>query len=245
MSLSWAMFIISATLAILGFGAEKFRIKSPKWKYAMLVGALLSAAVGFWANIETEEQIQLAHDQASEAHVQANRAQAEITEIRTPRRMKHETKLMLVAKLKPHAGQKYDIKVFRDRDSLELAQAFQAIFQEAGWLYTNVYPKYATRYAEARGDGLWIVSSRVETTRTSEARMALRRALNEAGLYDDRPAFAPVHCVEIAGPIEEGAKITAIPCSESPVQITGIGATFPDDVIPEDTLVLRIGKERP
>ena len=40
---------------------------------------------------------------------------------------------MLVAKLKPYAGQKYDMKVFRDQDSLELAPAIQAILEEAGW----------------------------------------------------------------------------------------------------------------
>ena len=156
-----------------GFGSQRFRIKSTKWKYTILgLGlAVLSAVLGYWADsIETEEQLQLtAHDQAFEASEQADRAQAQITEIRTPRRMEPETKRMLVARLKPYAGQKYDMQVFRDQDSLELAPVIQAILEEAGWMYTNVYPRHATRYAETRDEGVFIISGKVETKRTSEA----------------------------------------------------------------------------
>ncbi|MCY4560155.1 MAG: hypothetical protein OXF79_28105 [Chloroflexi bacterium] len=80
----------------------------------LLFAAVISGGLSYWASIETEEKLQLAHDQASEANVQADRAQAQITEIRTPRRMEPETKRMLVARLKRYAGQKYDILVFRD-----------------------------------------------------------------------------------------------------------------------------------
>ena len=242
--MSMALFIISVALAILGFGSQRFRIKSTKWKYTILGLALLSAVLGYWASIETEEQLKLAHDQASEASEQADRAQAQITEIRTPRRMEPETKRMLVAKLKPYAGQKYDMKVFRDQDSLELAPAIQAILEEAGWVYTNVYPRHATRYAETRDEGVFIISGKVETRRTSEARMALHGALIEAGLYNDSNALIPVNCVESTGPIQEGTKLTRIPCSESSIQSITIGFTVRDDVIPEDTLVLHVGKER-
>ena len=208
--------------------------------------AITSGVLSYCASIEIEDQLQQTRDQASKASVQANRAQAQITEIRTPRRMEPETKRMLVARLKPYADQKYDMKVFRDQDSLELAQAMQSILEEAGWVYTNVYPKHATRrYAETRDDGVWLISGKVETRRTSEARMALHGALNEAGLYDDSTNLTPKNCVEITGPIKEGTKVTPIPCSESSVQISKIDFTSHDDVIPEDTLVLHIGKKRP
>ena len=200
--------------------------------------------LGYWASIETEEQLQLAHDQAFEASEQADRAQAQITEIRTPRRMEPETKRMLVARLKPYAGQKYDMQVFRDQDSRELAPAIQAILEEAGWVYTNVYPRHATRYAETRDEGVFIISGKVETKRTSEARMALHGALIEAGLYNDSNALIPVNCVESTGPIQVGTKITRIPCSESSIQSMRVKFTVHDDVIPEDTLVLHVGKER-
>ena len=190
------------------------------------------------SNIETEEQ-------ASETIERVDRAEAQITEIRTPRRMEPETKRMLAARLKPYAGQKYDMKVFRDQDSLELAPAIQAILEEAGWVYTNVYPKHATRrYADTRDDGVLIISGKVETRRTSEARIALHGALIEAGLYDDSSAFNPVNCAKSTGPIQEGTKITLIPCSESSIQIIEMDFTVLDDVIPEDTLVLHVGKER-
>ena len=202
----------------------------------LLFAAITSGALSYWASLETEEQLQL-------AHTQVDRAQAQITEIRTPRRMKPETKRMLVAKLKPYAGQKYDMKVFRDQDSLELAPAIQAILEEAGWVYTNVYPRHATRYAETRGEGVFIISGKVETRRTSEARMALHSALIEAGLYNDSSAFIPVNCSESTVP-QVGTKITRIPCSESSVQSITIDFTIHDDVIPEDTLVLHVGKER-
>ena len=240
--MSMALLIISVALAILGCGSQWFRIKLTKWKYTIIglttLGlALLSAVLNYDASIETAEQLQL-------AHTQVDRAQAQITEIRTPRRMEPETKRILVARLKPYAGQKYDMKVFRDQDSLEMATAIQAILEEAGWVYTNVYPRYATVYAETRDDGVWLISGKVETRRTSEARMALHGALNEAGLYDDSTALTPKYCVESAGPIQEGTKFTRIPCSESSIQIIEIDFTVHDDVIPEDTLVLHVGKER-
>ena len=234
--MSMALFIIGVALAILGFGSQRFRIKSTKWKCTILGLALLSAGLSYCASIETEEQLQLAHKQV-------DRTQEQITEIRTPRRMEPETKRMLVARLKPYAGQKYDMQVFRDQDSLELALAIQAILEEAGWVYTNVYPRHATRYAETRNEGVWIISGKVETRRTSEARMALHGVLIEAGLYDDSPALNPVYCAESTGPIQEGTTITPIPCSDSPIQSMEVVFTVHDDVIPEDTLVLHVGKE--
>ena len=235
--MSIVLLIISVALAILGFGSQRFRIKSTKWKYTILGLALFSAVLSFWASNETEKQLQL-------AHTKADQAQEQITEIRTPRRMEPETKRMLIARLKPYAGQKYDMKVFRDQDSLELAPAIQTILEEAGWVYTNVYPRDATRYAETGDEGVFIISGKVETKRTTEARMALHGALIEAGLYNDSNAFIPVNCGESAGPIQVGTKITRIPCSDSPIQITEIVFTVHDYVIPEDTLVLHVGKER-
>ena len=251
--MSMAMLIICLASGASSFISFLFNRRKPtkmgqRITYVLAVTSLFAAitlgALGYWASIETEEQLQLAHDQASEASVQADRAQAQITEIRTPRRMELETKRMLVARLKPYAGQKYDMKVFRDQDSLELAPAIQAILEEAGWVYTNVYPRYATRYAETRDDGVWLVSGKVETRRTSEARMALHGALTEAGLYDDSTVINPVGCAETTGPIQVGTKLTRIPCSESSIQISKIEFIVLDDVIPEDTLVLHVGKER-
>lgn len=183
-------------------------------------------------------------NQAFETSERVDRAEAQITEIRTPRRMEPETKRMFYARLKPYAGQKYDMKVFRDQDSLELATAIQTILEEVGWVYTNVYPKLATRYAETREHGVFTISRKEETIRSSEARIALQGALYDAGLYDDSSVLRPVSCVEIIGPIEVGSKLTRIPCSESSVQSIEIDFTVNDDVIPEDTLVLHVGKER-
>ena len=204
----------------------------------LFFAAITSGWLGYRANIETE-------DQASETIERVDRAEAQITEIRTPRRMEPETKRMLAARLKPYAGQKYDMKVFRDQDSLELATVIQTILEEAGWVYTNVYLKHATRrYADTRDDGVFIISGKVETRRASEARIALHGALIEAGLYDDSSAFNPVSCTKSTGPIQEGTKLTRIPCSESSTQIIKIDFTLHDDVIPEDALVLHVGKER-
>ena len=251
--MSMAMLIFCLFLAGLSFISFLFSRRPPTkmgrriacvFALISFIAAITLGVLGYWASVETEDQIQLAHDQASDASVQAVRAQAQITEIRTPRRMEPETKRMLVARLKSYAGQKYDMQVFRDQDSLELATAIQAILEEAGWVYTNVYPRDATRYAETRDDGVWLISGRVETRRTSEARTALHGALNEAGLYDDSTAFTPVNCAESTGPIQEGTKVTPIPCSESPIKSIKLGFTVHDDVIPEDTLVLHVGKER-
>ena len=159
--------------------------------------------------------------------------------------MEPEAKRMLAARLKPHAGQKYDMKVFRDQDSLELATAIQTILEESGWVYTNVYPKHATRrYAETGDDGVFTISGKVQTRRTSEARIALNGALTEVGLYDDSATLIPINCVESTSPIEVGSKIKRIPCSESQIQSMEVVFTVHDYVIPDDTLVLHVGKER-
>ena len=204
----------------------------------LFFAAITSGWLGYQASIETE-------DQASETIERVNRAEAQITEIRTPRRMESETKLMLAARLKQYAGQKYDMKVFRDQDSLELATVIQTILEEAGWVYTNVYPKHATRrYADTRDDGVFIISGKVETRRASEARIAVHGALIEAGLYGDSNAFSPESCIKITGPIKKGTKVTRIPCSESPIQSIEVDFTNRDEVIPDDTLVLHVGKEQ-
>ena len=236
--------LVSGVLSFISFlfNRRKLTKMGHRITYVLAVISLFAAItlgwLGYRANIETE-------DQASETIERVDRAEAQITEIRTPRRMEPETKRMLAARLKPYAGQKYDMKVFRDQDSLELATVIQTILEEAGWVYTNVYPKHATRrYADTRDDGVFIISGKVETRRTSEARMALRGALIETGLYDNSSVLTPVNCIKITGPIQEGTKFTQIPCSESSIQSMEIGFTVRDDVIPEDTLVLHVGKER-
>ena len=252
--MSMTIFIIGLILTVLSL-ISSLLTRRPLTKRGKRITDVLPA-ISFFAgitlvwlsyqtSIEKEDQLQLAHDQASEAIVQADKAQAEITEIRTPRRMEPETKRMLAARLKPYAGQKFDMKVFRDEDSLELATAIQTILTKAGWVYTNVYPRYATRYAETPDDGMWLIAGKGETTKTSEARTALHGALNEAGLYDDSTAFTPVNCVESTAPPQEGTKVTPIPCSESPIKSIEIDFISRDDVIPEDTLVLHVGKARP
>ena len=147
--MSTVMLIICLVSGGLSFISFLFNRRKPTKKrrritYVLSVilffAAITTGALSYWAGLETEEQLQL-------AHTQIDRAQAQITEIRAPRRMEPETNRMLVAKLKPFAGQKYDMKVFRDRDSLELAPAIQAILEETGWVYTNVYPRHATSYA--------------------------------------------------------------------------------------------------
>ncbi|MDD9989275.1 MAG: hypothetical protein OXQ31_23585 [Spirochaetaceae bacterium] len=247
------MFTITVVLAALTlFSFIIGRLKPTKrWRRILDIIAgisflltITSGVLGCRANIKIEDQLRLTRDQASEAIVQADRSQAQIADIRTPRRMEPEIKRMLAVRLKQYAGQKYDMKVFRDHDSIELARAIQSILEEAGWVYTNVYPRQAARYAETRDDGVWLMSGKVETRRTSEARIALHGALNEAGLYDDTNAFTPKYCVESTSPVQEGTKIKRIPCSESSIQSIKIVFTFHDDVIPEDTLVLHIGKER-
>ena len=244
--MSMTMFIICLVSSILSFISflftrRKLTKRGKRITYVLAVilflAAIISGWLGYRASIETE-------DQASETIERVDRAEAQITEIRTPRRMEPVTKRMLAARLKPYTGQKYDMKVFRDQDSLELATVIQTILEEAGWVYTNVYPRHATRYAETRDEGVFIISGKVETRRTSEARMALHGALIDAGLYDDSNAVDPVSCAKITGPIQEGTKITRIPCSDSPIQSMELVFTVHDDVIPEDTLALHVGKEQ-
>ena len=86
----------------------------------LFFAAITTGWLGYRASIETE-------DQASDTIERVDRAELQITEIRTPRHMEPETKRILAASLKPFAGQKYDMKVFRDQDSLELATAIQII----------------------------------------------------------------------------------------------------------------------
>lgn len=177
------------------------------------------------------------------AHIESNDLQAQITESLTPRRMEPLIKSMLVLRLRHFAGQKYDMKAFRDEDSLQLADDLRIILEEAGWVYKKVYPiNTGARYAHTDGHGVSLISGKDETESTSRARAALRRSLEEAGLHDDSAALEPLHCVEMN---EEKTKVTPIPCDESSVEITGILFDQYDEVIPDDTLVLHVGKNRP
>jgi len=127
--MSMITFILGLVLSGLSFISFLFSRRKPT-KMGQRITCVISIIVfvvsmtlvvlSYWASIENEDQLQLAHDQASEAIVRADRAQTQITEIRTPRRMEPETKRMLAARMKPYAGQKFDMKVFRDQDSLEL-----------------------------------------------------------------------------------------------------------------------------
>ena len=242
--------VVSATLSLISFVVDRCRqtkkVQGITYTLAVIsfVAGMISAWLSYQGNIETERQILRTREEAAEAAAQAEAANAQITEIRTPRRMAAQTKDMLVARLKPYAGQKYDMKVFRDEDSLELARALETIFEEAGWVGTNVYPRNGTRHLETDEQGVWTISGNEPTRRTSEAKSALDDALHEAGLYDDSTLLRAVNCAEIKGPIEVGSKVTPIPCSESDVRITGVGFKVVDNVIPGDTLVLVIGKQR-
>ncbi len=202
--MSSAMLIISLVSAPLSFisflvGRRKPTKGGQRILYTisviLCVTAIVSGVLSYTASVDIDDQLELTRDQASEASAKADKAQAQITEIKTPRRIDLETKRMLAARLKPYAGQKYDMKVYRDQDSLELAASIQIILEEAGWEYTNVYPKRATQhYAETRGDGAFIISGKVETRKASEAGKALLGALNDAGLYDDSAALTPMNC---------------------------------------------------
>ena len=169
----------------------------------------------------------------------------QIAGVETPRIMKPGIKRMLVVRLDQFAGQEYDMQVFRDKESLQIADDLRAILEEAGWVHTKVYPiLQETGYAAAHEDvgGMWIMSSTAETESTSDAREALRSSLDEAGLYDDSAHFIPVSCGETTEPVQEGAKFNHVPCSESPIESLEISFTIRDEGIPEDTLVLHIGK---
>ena len=195
--MSLALLIISLLSAVLSSIDFLYGRRTPTQQFInfragiLLVVAIVSGVLSYWTSIETEEKLQL-------AHTRVDSTQEQITEIRTPRRMEsRKPKRMLVARLKPYTGQKYDMKVFRDQDSLELATTIQTVLKEVGWVNSKVYPKHATqRYAETRDDGVFVISGKVETRRASEARMALHGALNEAGLYDDSSALTPVNCVQ-------------------------------------------------
>ena len=83
--------LVSGTLSFISFLVGSHR-QTKIWKRVMyvlavilLVAAISSAGVTYWASIKAEKQLQLAYAKAAEAIVQADRAQTQITEVRTPR----------------------------------------------------------------------------------------------------------------------------------------------------------------
>ena len=103
---------------------------------------------------------------------------------------------MLIQLLKPYARQKYDMKVFRDQDSLELARALESIFEEAGWIHTRVFLTYKTDYAETGHAGVWVETAKDYVTEQSDAKSALHVGLEKSGLYNDSSVVRPIGCVE-------------------------------------------------
>ncbi len=160
--------------------------------------------------------------------------------------MEPETKRMLAARMELYEGQKFDMRVFRDDDSLWLARDIQDILEDVGWARTKVYPtRRGERYGETSETGMQLVLGDMSTRRTTAAMMALREVLDEAGLYDDAASFVPVNCIESDGDPQVGSKTTPIPCSESSIGPMELGFRLTDEVIPDDTLVILIGEHRP
>ena len=107
--MAMTIFILCVVSSVLVF-ISSFTSRKPTKRGKRILAAILffAAIISGWlsyrASIATDDQLQSVDDQASEAIVRADKAQAQITEIRTPRRMELETKRMLVVRLKPYAG---------------------------------------------------------------------------------------------------------------------------------------------
>ena len=111
--MSMVMLIICLVSGVLSFISFLFNRRKPTKKrrrityvlsVILLFAAITSGALSYWLSLETEEQLQLAHTQASEASEQANRAQAQITKIRTPRRMEPENQAHVSRKTEAVCG---------------------------------------------------------------------------------------------------------------------------------------------
>ena len=234
-----ALFIVGVALAFLGFASQRVGIRSSTWKYTILGLALLSVVLGYFSTIDFDARLQ--QNQTETAEVQA-----QVNEIKRTRHMEPDEIDVLVAKVKPYAGQKFDMVVFRDQDSLNLARLIRFALQEAGWVREEVYPRHGEDYAYTHYDGVWFMDNSKEN-KTDQARRALQSALTDAGLYtgpDQDSHFQHIGCIELTGPLQPSASFTKIPCSESRVSIGEIGFDVHGNSIPEDVLVVYLGEKR-
>ena len=139
---------------------------------------------------QSQNQAASAEAQAAVANARAAEAQLELARIKEPRRIAREDQQMLVARLTPFAGQRYDLTVFLDGESKNLLWSINSLLNAAGWVYTDglakgiavsITPELKVQPSLLDGLGATIQID-MKSESTLRALAALRTGMEEAGL---------------------------------------------------------------
>ena len=144
---------------------------------------------------EAETKIEQSRRDAAEANARAEEAQLELARITEPRTISPEAQQTLIDRLKPFAGQRYDLTVFADSESQKLLWSIYRTLNEAGWVYTNAHTSVLERGMSVRITRDLTVRASVDAgirasmqsdlrndSSTAIALAALKFSMEEAGL---------------------------------------------------------------
>ena len=139
---------------------------------------------------QSQSQAASAEAQAAAANARAAEAQLELARIKAPRWIAPEDQQTLVARLKPFAGQRYDLTVFQDGESRNLLWSIYSLLNAAGWVYTEGLAKdiavSVTPDLKVKPSLLDGLGATIQVDMTSESTLralfALKTGMDDAGL---------------------------------------------------------------
>ena len=173
---------------------------------------------------EADTKIEQSRKDAAEANARAEEAQLELARIIEPRTIAPEDQQTLIDRLKPFAGQRYDLTVFADSESQNLLWSIYRILNEAGWplrLYTNAHTSALER-------GISVRIARDLTVRTSVD--AGIRASMQNDMRNDSPTAKTLAALkvsmkeaglEFSAGFQAGSTPTLIPLLSNGVYLLG------------------------
>ena len=171
---------------------------------------------------EADTKIEQSRKDAAEANARAEEAQLELARIIEPRTIAPEDQQTLIDRLKPFAGQRYDLTVFADSESQNLLWSIYRILNEAGWVYTNAHTSALER-------GISVRIARDLTVRTSVD--AGIRASMQNDMRNDSPTAITLAALKVS-------------MKEAGLEFSAGFRHKPMENVPADLIVIAVGEKR-
>ena len=171
---------------------------------------------------EADTKIEQSRADAAEANARAEEAQLELARITEPRTIAPEDQQTLIDRLKPFAGQRYDLTVFADSESQRLLWSIYRTLNEAGWVYTNAH-------TSALESGMSLRITRNLTVRVS-ADTGIKASM-QTGLRFDSPTAAALAELKVS-------------MEEAGLEFSAGFLHNAKENVPDDLIVIAVGEKR-
>ena len=148
---------------------------------------------------QSDEQIAASNERAAAAESKAAEAELELIEFRKPRHVDAEQAELIIQRIKPFAGAKYDVgHSLDDRESMDFLWNLEPILPKAGWVHIDWDGGYVFTKPNWPGDHVYgrigVINVSIEIHPQSHDKLlpvaeALVGVLNEIGIAATVAAF--------------------------------------------------------